>query len=702
MPEFRNLPGIRVYKEDGNLLSASIFPGNVALIIGTSPDGPLYSLYPVTDTDAAESVFDPSGTRTGTLLRGMYEALQSGASYVALVRVGAAPAVLDFLNGYTIYTKDASLTSGDKWKINYEFSAGDHILRIYSASTGELVYNSLTGLDTGAVSVYFTEEMVSSGTITVGSSASPVVMSEVSASIGDAVAATFTLAGTKLILGTASTLFRAGGTVVVAGSTDVDDDGTYRISYRSTTDVFISHKWNTVTEVWDVFAGFEAASGVGVTVQAKSAYYAAELGLNLTYVEKFEALAKAYLELESAQVDMVIPMDVYANVPNLVNNIGVAAVPVETDYLGKVYQFEHNGELFFQWIMNTTGTVADVMPTPYSMGIDGVQAAKLITGKYLLASILSETAVPTQDIVFSEADFAHQLATFCHYLSVNDNEASGVISMAGPQQYNRKGIAEWHGVEPTFSDADGTITVSGTGLLGYKRVVGSTGVAKGYFATASDFVDGTPLLDYKGKTIDIGRYISMLSNPLIIKSGYDGTSTGYIASAAPVYAGLDMALDIDEAPTNKKLKSRTSLAFDMPKSVLDKLTAYGYVTFGKAVDGSVKVIDAPTAALSTSDYKRRFTVKATSIIIEVVRAIAEPFIGKLFNGEKRNALEEQVNAKLKSLQSTSGILTAGKCKVRATSQMQVRGEASMQLELIIPGELRQITVYQKLSPPESI
>ena len=700
MPEFRNLPGIVFHKEDGNLIVTETVPGALTLIIGSAPDGPIGRLSLVRDVSESVRSYDPSGTKTGNLIRGLYETALSGSKYNGLFRVGGSPAVLDFLNGWTIHQKNTDAPTVD---VNYEFNNGDHILRIYDSETGQLLFNNLTGVDTGAVTVYFTvsKQMITTGTITVGAENNGILMNLVDASIGTLV--TLGVGGfqaaTNLIniAGDVTARFKAGSVVEIAGAADVDDDTDYIVSYAivnsGSTEVRVSHK--LVGSTWTpVTAAFEGASLVDTTIVTKSRYMTPSIGTSQTYMEKFESLAKAYWELEGAKIDMVVPMGVYVDVPNIYTNEGTLVVPSESDFLGRVYQFERNGELFFMWDTNGDG-VANVVPTPYSVGVDGVQAAKLIAGTFLIDTILTSDANPDTDITWNEANFGHQLAAYLHDLSTNDNEAHGMISMRGPLSYSRAGIMSWLGKEPVYN-GDGIITVSGTGLLGYKYTVGSAGVAKGFFHTTTGFVNGTKALDEFNAVIDIGRYISIIGLPMLIRGGYDTSSAGYIASGAGVYAGLDMSLEANTAATNKKIKSNVALPFVLPNKYLDLLVGARYVAFSYASDGSVKVIDAPTASLSTSDYARRLTTKIVSAVAETMRSIGEPFIGNLINGEIRNALEEQANVALQRLQELN-YLIAGRAEVRATRDMEIKGEAKMRLFLKVPGELRRLIIYLSLS-----
>lgn len=677
MTEYTNIPGVTVHKEDGNLLSIQSVPGDVTLIIGTSPDGPLNQVYLVQDAQEASLLFDSADTKEGDLVKRMYEAFAAGTQYIALYRIGASPAVLDFLNGFTIHTK--STDDGSEYKVEYGFTSGQHTLKITSAATDETLYSILKSatsetvlVDTGAVVVYFKEVLTTDTLVLAPTALNAVDLNLFATPVTNATL--FSASGTTMTV-VANAAYKAGGVVEVAGSTS--DNGDYLLSYADTVTLKISHK--LVTGLWVPFTGFVGAADADTTIMPKTRFIAPNLGLTMTDAQKYEALANAYWELEAAKIDMLIPGTVFAD-----------------SVLEKAYQFKNDGQIFFQW--TTNGTTASTMPTPYSVGLDGVHAKKLLTGTYTIESILTDVASPAADITFGQPNFAHQLAEFLHSLSVNDNEAIGVISVKGPVGYSKHQIETWIGTEPSY-DADGAITASGTGLLGWYPMTGNVSVAAGFFDTIDGFIDGTAVVDANKRKIDIGKYLSIVASPLALTTPFNATRYIDIASSAATYAGQIMSLDVKNAPTGKVLSSKSgtiALPLGLTKENVNKLVGAGYIVFKAEENVGIKCVDAPTAALKTSDYKRLLTVRSVNATIELVRSITSPFIGNVFSGVVRSALEERVNRELLNLASL-GYLLGGSAAIRATRDMEIKGEATMRLILQIPGELRKLTIYVSLA-----
>lgn len=711
LSQFNNLPGVYVHKEDGNLRILETVEGQNVVILGTSPAGPL-GLFRVSDTVVAQATFDPSGTKEGTLIRAMYEALEGGAQNVFLYRIGAAPMAIDFLNGFTIIASQADTTADQDYSIYYS-NVGGSALVIYDKATGQVLYSndSVNPVDNGQFLVYGSELLAEGDkSITIGSLATPTTnptfaelqdffVNEEAVTDAESV----DIVNSTKTFTTASDVFKAGQVIKTSAGTHFLVEyvtltgGTYTVacSYAFTkpADVILESKSFTFTT-----ADFTTAQVLVKSISANT-------GLNLTLNQMHTALARAYWELESAKIDIVVPAGVYLNENNVVNNEGdLVADPTVTfsgaDFLSKVYEFENNGQLFFAY--STDDSVADaLLPTPYEIGIDGFAAKAWLEGSHTFdtaALCTSDATIASaeDDISFSETNFGHQAAKFCHELSVNDNEAFSIIAVKPPTNYSAGAIQQWMGKAPTF-DANGTLTKSGSGVLGYKFMSGSLGVLEGFFYTNTGYADGTAQVDRKNNKIDIGKYLDVLSNPIVLINSFDGTSTGYKTPGTALYAGLHLSLSANQPATNKKFRANARPAIELKKTYLDNLTAAKYVSFASAVDGSLKVVDAPTAALKTSDWNRRSANKITAAVVELIRNIAEPYIGSITSDEIQRALEQEINSALNKLQEPQNkLLLGGQAKVRSTRAMQIRGEAMCELKLVTAPELRRFTVYVAL------
>lgn len=720
--QFNNLPGIYVYKDDGNLTVLESIPGNVTLVVGTAPDGPIGQVYLVTDTAAAERVFDPNKTKQGTLVKGIYEAKESGAPYVAAFRLGATPAALDFVNGYTIITKKAKAGAGSEYKLYYTITDGVDTLRVLSADTGTILFDSAAGIDNGELLVYG-NPVVQTG-LTIGSASdlslcptfsSLKAFKETVGNIG--ASKDVVLVQTSKTFTTSDSGFKAGQLIQLSNAVTGADNGYYLVEYvtksGATYTVTLGNKldYTTVDAITESSSWSFAGEGAA-KAQLKIRFIPANTGLNLTLNEKFAAYAKAYWELESAKIDEIIPTGIFLNENNVVDNEGkftsaqLGYVAPETgDVLGKAYEFEHNQQIFFAFkntFSSEDDNVATTVPTPYELGIDGFAAKAWMEKSHTFETALlctDQAAIDAaeDDLTFSECNFGHQLATFLDGLSENDNEADGTIAVKLPKNFSKAGIALWLGKLPV-AGTDGVITRSGSGLLGYKYMAGSLNVERGFFKTNNGYVDGTPVLDRNNMKVDIGRYLNVVATPLLMSSAYDGTSTGTLTPGAGVYGGFLMSLKANQPATNKKLRNNVREAISLAKKYQNALVGCNYIVFTSTPDNRVKVVDAPTAALPASDWYRRSNCKIVGVIVDRIREIADPYIGGLTSSTVRQALEDVLNNYLNTLQNPEDqYLIGGQIILKATPAMEIRGEAAAQLTLETAPEFRQLTIYVGLS-----
>lgn len=161
---YQNLPGIFENKLDGNL---TIVPANnapIVMVLGTAEQGDSEEVFRVARVSDAASTFG----KTGTLVRGLYEASLGGALNLRLFRIGATSAKL-VVSGLTIETVAKDDSAGSDYKMTLDSNGR---LRIWRTSDDELVYDNnptypLEAVDLNEVAVSGT---YTSGTVGSGSS----------------------------------------------------------------------------------------------------------------------------------------------------------------------------------------------------------------------------------------------------------------------------------------------------------------------------------------------------------------------------------------------------------------------------------------------------------------------------------------------------------------------------------------------------
>lgn len=705
MSEFTNLPGHYVYKEDGNYSVLNTVAGDVTLILGTAPEGP-FGMQLIADSQEAQNLYDPSNLKTGTLLKGMYEALQTGAKYVALYRLGAQPAAVDFLNGYTI------IVDGDPSDYKVFIDVDPLAVVVYDNTTGIILHDSLNGVTSTNVTV---SGSLAEGAVDVRTGGTGVANFAEAVRLdlfkdfvtnGVPVTGSVTNDGPHTKVGNYIPMEVVDASNFSAGQIVQDGVGAYYLVSHVTNGALAADKVVYLSDVV-TFSSGEVLTTVnaesiadGATITVVSRYVGDSDGLSMTPNETYTALQRAYWDLESAQVDVVVPEGVYANTANVINNEGVWGAQSALTHLGKAYKFETLGQIYMVYA-NGSETVGETFPAPYEMGIDSYEAKAWVEGTHTFDEIQGVTSdsdilALEDDMTFTEINFAHQLATYCYDLSLNDNEVSGVVAMKPYANLTRPTIMTWLGKLPV-KDAEGVITRSGTGVLGYKLIAGSLGQKAGIFYTANELYGGTALISAQTNLpMDIGYLIDVVSTPVFSNTVYVTGSSGELTDGASAYAGLLGKYEKNIPLMRKSFPTGViSVAYKFSKKYLDQLIEARTVAFTIDSAGTTRVVDSPTASLVTSDYKSRFSVRVVQGVIDVVRAISDPYIGKLTTPYSISNLQEDIISGLKALQTPgpSQYLIAGSASVVQTTQQRIDGEAVCRLTLKVPGELRRITTY---------
>lgn len=475
-------------------------------------------------------------------------------------------------------------------------------------------------------------------------------------------------------------------------------------------------------------SGDVGTSSVAVTLAASDdtygngypAYTAGTDGTAPSRMELYEGLYNAYQLLEDQQVDVVVPMNVYLDDLNVmdVNSAtasgtlySVSSYPTagtSTDYLGKCYVQEYEGENRFWWWFpgqpnassaDTQFTLdggANIFPT----GVGSATATRNCSGTTLTGSD------------FHEVNFGYQLANFCYQMSTNETEMNGVIGVKAPVSYALKDVATWVGSAPTYatSGSNTVVSVNGSGLLGNKWMAGRlasggvTGIPGhtvnsvaglqygGFVATDSEWIDGTQQTDDNDHIIDIGKHLDVVSAQVILANS--SATSSYATTGAPTYAGFLTTLAPESAATNKVLRNVT-LPFRLSKSRLNSLSGARYVHFHQKVKGVV-VVDAPTAARPDSDYTRRSTMAQVKECIDAVRGVGERFIGESITATRVAALGTAVERALQLLVKR-GVIQRFEQETSATPSQRILGQVSVTLKVVPAFETRRITVTISLA-----
>jgi uncharacterized protein YcfJ len=458
-------------------------------------------------------------------------------------------------------------------------------------------------------------------------------------------------------------------------------------------------------------------SSVPITMAAAdgvsgASYTAGTDGVDLSRMKMYEVLYEAYIDLEDQEMDVICPMNVYLDDLNVMDltasGITAASLTSLSDYptagaaddaLGKVYVEEYEGDYYFWWWFPADPTAESFSAANIAPTVGSASTTTKIDGTALAASD------------FHEVNFAYQLAEFCHTLSTNVVDVTGVVGVKPPASYSPRDIARWVGTVPTYAlnldTGNNVISANGTGLLGNKfmggRVTagGLTGhtiagvdglLGGGFIGTDTKFLDDTQQYDENNALIDLGKYVSVvavystLSNP--------SSTTSYVATSAGTYGGFYIGLPANEAPTNKKV-GMVRLPYRLNVNKVDALANSKYVMFHPKPKG-ITVSDAPTAARAESDYRRLSTVRIVKAVVDEIRDAADPFLGRGMSREVMAALETRID-EICSQNVKRGYLNRYNKVLSATQQQRVLGQAVLDLLLVPAYELRQLTIVVSLA-----
>lgn len=690
---YENLPAIISEIQDGAFKIVVNNTDPSVLVLGTASKGVSDKPIQAKKAQEAEARFG----LTGTLTRGMYEAAAGGATNIYQMRIGAKSAILygvgtddQVSNPTSIETLLKDADAADLYFVRYlnpiTRGPNEEVGRlIVKNATGQVVFDNNPGgqpIDLGEVMV--SGDFIGGANIGIVSDSSSFISLKEIAKDKVSVTDTFAAVATAPASFTLSHTPNAGSVKVFLDNAEVANDSFAVVGAVLSFDVQADADGKEVKVSYD----YDAAALLNLRDGSD--------GVDLSAMELYEALEKAYQIIETEEFKQLVPMGALLDAPNVADGDLVilssdARIPAgqrypvagsKGDVLGKLFKEEYEGEMFFFWDINGDG-VAEIFPS-----VGAANATHKISGEALVAGD------------FKEVNFAYQLANACFVSSANEYNVTGVIGTSMPSSMATKDISLWVGKEPTY-DTDGAIIANGSGLLGNKHMVGKLNYKPGFFGTDSGILPGAGaasaggvLKDRANNPIDIGRFISVYCYPQTFINPVDSTGYGYIANGAAYYAGMIASLIPQSAPTNKVAQGADSLV-KLPKIKLDSLAKYHYVGL-KQKNRVFRISDAPTAARPGSDFVRLSTVRVLDKIIDIVREVGEPYIGEANSTPARLSLETNLRQRL-LLEQKDNLMQRFEVKVSATTKQRIEGDANVELVIVPPFEMKKITVYTSLA-----
>lgn len=221
--------------------------------------------------------------------------------------------------------------------------------------------------------------------------------------------------------------------------------------------------------------------------------------------------------------------------------------------------------------------------------------------------------------------------------------------------------------------------------------------------------DGTVATDSRNGKVDAGQYLSVFTCPLrgvgtqtakhALAVGASLSNTSRNVGGAASYAGLITSLAPQSSTTNKVVAGVVQLKL-LSKSQANDLTGMRHVTMHTRPTGFT-VSSGVTGAHNVtryvrSDYVRLTTVRIVHAAVDLIRSVANKYIGEPNNAPQMNALDAEIDQVLLALKG-QGALRGYNFSISSTPDQRVLGELDINLTLVPAFEITQINLVVSLA-----
>ena len=464
-----NLPRVATRFPDGNTLLSATTPSKKVLVVGTAGRGVSDQAFRVSTTTLAKAEF---GTE-GTLIRGMFEAKQSGATDVLLYRIGATPAKVTGIGdttgvgGYIIETVDKDADAGN----NYAFYYDDTTSRVVVKRNSD----DLVVFDNDSTDPIERYEVIVSGARAIAGGAdvgSPSSFVDLSDATGTGIA-------------------------YIAGS-----DGTDLSRMEIYEKLYVTYK-SLLDSEFDVIVPMDV------------------------YLDDYNVVPQGHF------IGGVEPVALSANT---YPTKGSYLLGTDVDALGRVYVEEYEGDFYFWWIFDNGAsfTAADIFPTGVgsasaTLKIDGtaltIDDFHEVNFAYQLARFLYDYSTDVVDATgnigvippssFSLRDKARWLGKSPTW-TINTSTGEYYIASSGA---NGSGLL---GNKFMVGRDDHRAGVFGGGFI---------------LTESEFLDSGSELVDENDVPVDLGKYITIVTDTVLMRNAWlpSGYSSSFAASYAGMY-----------------------------------------------------------------------------------------------------------------------------------------------------------------------
>ena len=320
-----------------------------------------------------------------------------------------------------------------------------------------------------------------------------------------------------------------------------------------------------------------------------------------------------------------------------------------------------------------------------------------------------------------EISFLHQAAQLAYKASTIQTQCIAFVPTTAPQA-SSDGIVKWAGAGPTYVVSDsGELVVSsdGTKLQSNKLLFGASTYRAGrpfggiILTTGALLPNGEPYgiddqdeaVDEKGLPIDLGKHVVVCGSWGTIAKNTNNVSriklfdkfNAYV-NLAPAIMGKLASLPINEepiGPVNGLISGVTVSGAIVPKSILNNLALGRICMFDRV--GALSLLR--TAALPSSDYTRVSTIRAANRILNNVRQLALPFLGKTVDFA-RATLSQRIEGFMTGEVRLGNIQGYNPPVIQASRLDEIAGRMNVSVSFIPPFSLETVNVDLTVLPPQ--
>lgn len=257
----------------------------------------------------------------------------------------------------------------------------------------------------------------------------------------------------------------------------------------------------------------------------------------------------------------------------------------------------------------------------------------------------------------TDDNFARQLAQHCMYTSLKTAPTHGIMGVSILLDTNLDSIA---------NKVDNLMSLRLESLLVAKKD------------------KGTNLLDRNNMPYPVGRKISIIVGQYPVTTDDNYT---YVSNMASGYAGMISTLPLDQSSTCQPIDIPNPM-YELTNYQLGALTQAGFVTVKQSYSKGWVITDGITMAPAGSEYKRLSASRITDGVEEIIRKVAEPFIGKQNNLTNQNALRAAIKSELDKIKDK--LIAGYDFKLITDKQIERLGRIDIDFRILPIYEIKEV------------